>query len=79
MASPSRAADPSGTAKRSEISDPGGERHKEIHHGQTLAAWVGSLTAMVAVIVGGFRMPWSFRPTRITDVLSLRRIAAYTA
>ncbi len=26
---------------------------KEIHHGQTLAAWVGSLTAMVAVIIAG--------------------------
>jgi hypothetical protein len=51
---PSRAADPSGTARRSEITDPGGERHKHIHHGQTLAAWVGSLTAMVATIIGGF-------------------------
>lgn len=54
MAAPSRAADPSGTARRSEISDPSGERHKHVHHGQTLAAWVGSLTAMVAVIIGGF-------------------------
>ena len=51
---PSRAADPSGTGRRSEIADPSGERHKSIHHGQTLAAWVGSLTAMVAVIIGGF-------------------------
>ncbi len=54
MAAPSRAADPSGTASRSNITDSSGERKKHIHHGQTLAAWVGSLTAMVAVIVGGF-------------------------
>ena len=53
-AAPSRAADPSGTARRSEITDSNDERHKHVHHGQTLAAWVGSLTAMVAVIIGGF-------------------------
>ena len=54
MAAPSRPADRSGTARRSEITDSQGERHKNVHHGQTLAAWVGSLTAMVAVIIGGF-------------------------
>ena len=54
MAAPSRAADESGTAQRSNITDPTGERKKPIHHGQTLAAWVGSLTAMVAVLIGGF-------------------------
>ena len=54
MAAPSRAADESGTAQRSEVSDPGQQRRKPIHHGQTLAAWVGSLTAMVAVLIGGF-------------------------
>jgi hypothetical protein len=54
MAAPSRAADQSGTGERSNVSDPEGKRKKPIHHGQTLAAWVGSLTAMVAVIIGGF-------------------------
>jgi hypothetical protein len=54
MAAPSRAADQSGTAQRSNVSDPDEKRKKPIHHGQTLAAWVGSLTAMVAVIIGGF-------------------------
>jgi hypothetical protein len=54
MAAPSRAKDESGTAQRSDVSDPGEKRKKPIHHGQTLAAWVGSLTAMVAVIIGGF-------------------------
>ena len=54
MAAPSRAADESGTAQRSDVKDPQGERKKPIHHGQTLAAWVGSLTAMVAVLIGGF-------------------------
>jgi hypothetical protein len=28
-------------------------RGKNIHHGRTLAAWVGSLAAMVAVVIGG--------------------------
>ena len=54
MAAPSRAADESGTAQRSNVTDSHGERNKPIHHGQTLAAWVGSLTAMVAVLIGGF-------------------------
>lgn len=54
MAAPSRAADQSGTAQRSAISDPHSTRKKPVHHGQTMAAWVGSLTAMVAVIIGGF-------------------------
>jgi fatty acid desaturase len=54
MAAPSRAADESGTAQRSDISDPAEHRRKPIHHGQTMAAWVGSLTAMVAVLIGGF-------------------------
>ncbi len=26
---------------------------KHVHHGRTLAAWVGSLVAMVAVLIGG--------------------------
>ncbi|MGI3781585.1 MAG: HGxxPAAW family protein [Janthinobacterium lividum] len=52
MAAPSRAAEEPST--RSDVSDPGEKRKKPIHHGQTLAAWVGSLTAMVAVIIGGF-------------------------
>lgn len=52
MAAPSRAADTPGT--RSDVSDPSEQRKKPIHHGQTLAAWVGSLTAMVAVLIGGF-------------------------
>ena len=54
MAAPSRAKDESGTAQRSNITDPDQTRKKPIHHGQTLAAWVGSLTAMVAVLIGGF-------------------------
>ena len=54
MAAPARAADPSGTAQRSKTTDPHAARRKPVHHGQTLAAWVGSLTAMVAVLIGGF-------------------------
>lgn len=29
------------------------DRVKHIHHGRTLAAWVGSLVSMVAFIIGG--------------------------
>jgi hypothetical protein len=36
------------------VDDPNQERAKHVHHGQTLAAWVGSLTAMVAFFLGGF-------------------------
>jgi Na+-translocating ferredoxin:NAD+ oxidoreductase RnfD subunit len=54
MAAPSRAAHDPGTAQRSKVSDSQGARKKPIHHGQTMAAWVGSLTAMVAVLIGGF-------------------------
>ena len=54
MAAPSRAAAHPGTAQRSKGSDPKREQKKPIHHGQTMAAWVGSLTAMVAVLIGGF-------------------------
>lgn len=39
--------------ERPEITDSADTDSKQIHHGQTLAAWVGSLTAMVAVIIGG--------------------------
>ncbi len=50
MAAPSRATD-----QRSRAADKSGKAQKKpVHHGQTLAAWVGSLTAMVAVIIGGF-------------------------
>ena len=53
MAAPSRALDESGSDQQTKSNqhEPSG---KAIHHGQTLAAWVGSLTAMVAVIIGGF-------------------------
>lgn len=39
--------------ERPEITDTADADSTQIHHGQTLAAWVGSLTAMVAVIIGG--------------------------
>jgi hypothetical protein len=36
------------------VDDPNQQHRKHVHHGQTLAAWVGSLTAMVAFFLGGF-------------------------
>ena len=41
-------------ADRSHVTDSTNSRGKAIHHGSTPAAWVGSLTAMVAVLIGGF-------------------------
>lgn len=43
----------SGTAERHSGVDNRPQAPKQVHHGQTLAAWVGSLTAMVAFFVGG--------------------------
>ena len=41
-------------ADRSHVTDSTNARGKAIHHGSTPAAWVGSLTAMVAFLIGGF-------------------------
>ena len=34
-------------------SKPSNKPSKEIHHGRTWAAWVGSIAALVATIIGG--------------------------
>ncbi len=42
------------SAKSSDSIGGQGKGHgKEIHHGRTPAAWVGSMVAMVAFIIGG--------------------------
>lgn len=40
-------------AESAGVDDPNQERGKHVHHGQTMAAWVGSLTALVAFLLGG--------------------------
>ena len=42
-----------GTAQHSDLTRPINRRGRHIHHGRTLAAWVGSSIGMVAFIVGG--------------------------
>ena len=41
------------TAQRSDLTHPTNRRGKHVHHGRTLAAWTGSLIALVAFVVGG--------------------------
>ena len=42
-----------GTAQRSDLTHPTSRRGKPVHHGRTLAAWIGSVIALVAFVVGG--------------------------
>ena len=42
-----------GTAQRSDLTHPTSRRGKPVHHGRTLAAWTGSVIALVAFVVGG--------------------------
>ena len=41
------------TAQHSNLTHPTDRHGRHIHHGRTLAAWTGSLIALVAFIVGG--------------------------
>ncbi len=42
-----------GTAQRSDLTHPTSRRGKPVHHGRTLAAWTGSVIALIAFVVGG--------------------------
>jgi hypothetical protein len=42
-----------GTAQRSDLTHPTNRRGKHVHHGRTLAAWTGSVIALIAFVVGG--------------------------
>ena len=39
-------------AQHSDVVHPKNRRGKHVHHGRTLAAWVGSVIALVAFILG---------------------------
>lgn len=45
-----------GTPTRSQHPTAEGSSEKHIHHGRTLAAWVGSIAATVAVLIGGIAL-----------------------
>jgi hypothetical protein len=42
-----------GTAQHSDLVHPKNRRGKHVHHGRTLAAWAGSIIALLAFLVGG--------------------------
>jgi membrane protein YdbS with pleckstrin-like domain len=42
-----------GTAQHSDLTHPTNRRGRHVHHGRTLAAWAGSVVALIAFIVGG--------------------------
>ena len=42
-----------GTAQHSDLTHPTNRRGRHVHHGRTLAAWTGSLIALIAFVVGG--------------------------
>jgi hypothetical protein len=40
------------SAQHSDVVHPKNRRGKHVHHGRTLAAWIGSIIGLVAFIVG---------------------------
>jgi hypothetical protein len=42
-----------GTAQHSDLTHPTNRRGKHVHHGRTVAAWTGSVIALIAFVVGG--------------------------
>jgi fatty acid desaturase len=45
-----------GTAQHTDVVHPKNRRGKHVHHGRTVAAWTGSLIALVAFIVGAIAL-----------------------
>ena len=42
-----------GSAQHSDLTHPTNRRGRHVHHGRTLAAWTGSVIALIAFVVGG--------------------------
>ena len=45
-----------GTSQAQQAAGTSGAQHKHVHHGRTLAAWVGTLLALAAFILGGIAL-----------------------
>jgi hypothetical protein len=45
-----------GTTQSQQAAGTSGAPHKHVHHGRTVAAWVGTLVAMAAFIIGGIAL-----------------------
>jgi hypothetical protein len=51
-----------GTAQRSDLTHPTNRRGRHVHHGRTLAAWTGSVIALIAFVVGGIAVVLQYWP-----------------
>lgn len=51
-----------GTAQQSDLTHPTSRRGKQVHHGRTVAAWVGSAIGLVAFVVGGIAVVFQIWP-----------------
>jgi fatty acid desaturase len=49
-------------AQHSDVVHPKNRRGKHVHHGRTLAAWIGSVIGLVAFIVGGIAVVLKYWP-----------------
>jgi hypothetical protein len=45
-----------GTSQSQQVAGTSGASHKHVHHGRTVAAWVGTLVAMAAFLIGGLAL-----------------------
>jgi fatty acid desaturase len=50
------------SAQHSDVVHPKNRRGKHVHHGRTLAAWIGSVIGLVAFIVGGIAVVLKYWP-----------------
>jgi hypothetical protein len=53
-----------GTSQSQQVAGTSGASHKHVHHGRTVAAWVGTLVAMAAFLIGGLALV--FGPNWVT-------------
>ena len=49
-------------AQHSDVVHPKNRRGKHVHHGRTLAAWIGSVIGLVAFIVGAIAVVLKYWP-----------------
>jgi hypothetical protein len=50
------------SAQHSDVVHPKNRRGKHVHHGRTLAAWIGSVIGLVAFIVGAIAVVLKYWP-----------------
>jgi hypothetical protein len=50
------------SAQHSDVVHPKNRRGKHVHHGRTLAAWIGSVIGLVAFIAGAIAVVFQYWP-----------------